>query len=199
MWEFSSQVLGAGNVLKFSLFEGDRRVSFSEAIALWRENGEFRWHFSQQMADAPFAGFFWELPPVNRNAIECPCEWVLVNSPQLANIEPNPAPFARYWAQSQKDKPVISFPNLGGDALLIVPCPGVELAAYPHLATFVRHAPRAQIHALWQTLGEQLECRLQERPIWVSTSGLGVHWLHLRLDSRPKYYTFVPYKQFGDR
>ncbi len=28
----------------------------------------------------------------------------------------------------------------------------------------------------------------------VSTNGLGVAWLHVRLDTRPKYYTFQPYR-----
>jgi len=32
------------------------------------------------------------------------------------------------------------------------------------------------------------------RRTWLSTSGLGVGWLHVRLDSRPKYYTYEPYK-----
>ena len=32
---------------------------------------------------------------------------------------------------------------------------------------------------------------LEEQPkVWLSTSGLGVYWLHVRLDSRPKYYQF---------
>ena len=31
-------------------------------------------------------------------------------------------------------------------------------------------------------------------PLWVSTSGAGVYWLHLRLDSFPKYYTHAPYR-----
>jgi hypothetical protein len=28
------------------------------------------------------------------------------------------------------------------------------------------------------------------KPVWFSTSGMGVAWLHFRLDERPKYYTF---------
>lgn len=31
--------------------------------------------------------------------------------------------------------------------------------------------------------------------LWCSTSGLGVYWLHIRLDQYPKYYTYRPYKQ----
>lgn len=33
------------------------------------------------------------------------------------------------------------------------------------------------------------------RAVWFSTSGLGIAWLHFRLDSTPKYYSFAPYKQ----
>jgi hypothetical protein len=28
------------------------------------------------------------------------------------------------------------------------------------------------------------------KPVWFSTSGMGVAWLHFRLDQRPKYYTY---------
>ncbi len=28
------------------------------------------------------------------------------------------------------------------------------------------------------------------KPVWFSTSGMGVAWLHFRLDKRPKYYTY---------
>jgi hypothetical protein len=40
--------------------------------------------------------------------------------------------------------------------------------------------------------------KLKERPtekIWMSTCGTGVYWLHLRLDSKPKYYTYAPYRE----
>ena len=30
-------------------------------------------------------------------------------------------------------------------------------------------------------------------PVWMSTSGAGVSWLHIRLDSRPKYYQYRPF------
>jgi hypothetical protein len=32
-------------------------------------------------------------------------------------------------------------------------------------------------------------------PVWLSTSGLGIYWLHFRLDTVPKYYTYAPYKR----
>ena len=33
-----------------------------------------------------------------------------------------------------------------------------------------------------------IESKKPDQKLWVSTSGLGVFWLHLRLDSYPKYY-----------
>jgi len=33
-----------------------------------------------------------------------------------------------------------------------------------------------------------------EAYFWLSTSGLGIAWLHVRLDERPKYYTHAPYR-----
>jgi hypothetical protein len=42
------------------------------------------------------------------------------------------------------------FPNLGGDAIMVVPCPFTSPSAYGHLAAFVRQAPEAQWHALWR-------------------------------------------------
>jgi hypothetical protein len=43
--------------------------------------------------------------------------------------------------------------------------------------------------------GAAVAARLSARPLWLSTSGLGVAWLHVRLDSRPKYYSYAPYRR----
>jgi hypothetical protein len=37
--------------------------------------------------------------------------------------------------------------------------------------------------------------QLGEQPLWLSTAGTGIFWLHVRLDSRPKYYTYQPYRE----
>jgi len=34
----------------------------------------------------------------------------------------------------------------------------------------------------------------QPVPTWLSTAGGGVAWLHVRLDTRPKYYRYNPYR-----
>lgn len=65
--------------------------------------------------------------------------------------------------------------------------------AFAYLAAFSRSAPLAQQHDFWQRVGLAVVNGVGELPSWASTSGLGVYWLHVRLDARPKYYTFRPY------
>ena len=70
-----------------------------------------------------------------------------------------------------------------------------------HFASFLRGGSREQTHELLRAVGAAVDARMSEvddgaRPLWVSTSGSGVSWLHVRLDERPKYYTFQPYARW---
>jgi len=40
-----------------------------------------------------------------------------------------------------------------------------------------------------------MQSRIGDRVVWLSTAGAGVPWLHVRLDDRPKYYHYGPYRQ----
>jgi hypothetical protein len=96
---------------------------------------------------------------------------------------------------------VASFTNLGGDATLVVPCPHPSAPrGYAHLAVFLRDAPKSQRVRFWAALAERVTDELAARgahvPLWTSTSGLGVYWLHVRLDSRPKYYQYQPFTRW---
>lgn len=66
--------------------------------------------------------------------------------------------------------------------------------AYVHLANFIRMAEEEQRRALWQSLALALKTWVPQRKTWLSTSGLGISWLHVRLDQRPKYYYHKAYK-----
>ena len=100
------------------------------------------------------------------------------------------AAFSDYFSNHS----VVTFDNLGRNAVLVVPCPVGDLAAYGHLVSFTRGAPEAQQHELWQAVGSAMQSRLGNNPVWLSTAGMGVSWLHVRLDDRPKYYGYQPYK-----
>ena len=192
MWESQTKLLNSDRISQISIFKSDRQITYSEVIELWQQDESFRSFFISLLVAAPFKAYFWETPPVTTSTIERVFEFVLVNSPQLARVQPEPGDFRQYFKSASQE--IVTFPNLGRDALLIVPCPIAEISIYPHIASFVRQAPESQKHLLWQIVGRELKQKLNQQPIWVSTSGLGVSWLHVRLDSYPKYYCYEPYK-----
>ncbi len=183
-------------VRKLTLFSDGAAMSYAAVIESWRQDEDFNAYFSDLLAAAPFAAFFWETPPVTAYTASRAFECVLVDSPALARLTAEPAAFARPFAAAPEDE-VVAFENLGRDAWLVAPRPLPEAGDYPHLAAFLRAAPARQKAAIWRRTGEAVTRLLSERPLWISTSGLGVAWLHLRLDTRPKYYVHAPYRSFA--
>ncbi len=114
----------------------------------------------------------------------------MIDAPILDNMCPDTGAFRSYFAGDD----VATFRNLGGDAILIAPSCADSSCSYPHLAAFLRKAPDQQVRKLWRSVGQAVCGALSDQPIWISTSGLGVAWLHIRLDSSPKYYQHQPYK-----
>jgi hypothetical protein len=172
----------------------NRPVKFSDVLRRWQDDPVFRAFFIAVLADAPFSAFRWETPPITTASAGRPFEFVLLDSPELAS-QPDPNAFAEHLGDSAGSKDVVSFPNLNNDAILVVPCPRGPLSAYGHIAAFVRKAPDAQKHALWRVVGEAMQRRLGLAPVWLSTAGAGVPWLHVRLDQRPKYYGHAQYRE----
>ena len=193
IWGSETEVLDGGRVRKVTLFGEGAVLSYAEVVENWRRDAAFKTFFSNLLAAAPYPAFFWETPPVTRSSLGRAFECVLVDSPALARMTAAPNAFSQPFAAAPEDE-VAAFENLGGDAWLVAPRPLPEAADYPHLAAFLRAAPVRQQAALWRRTAEGLVRRLSERPLWVSTSGLGVAWLHVRLDSRAKYYVYQPYR-----
>ncbi len=177
--------------------EPDLFLNWEQVGSLWQNDEDFRNLTTLALAQSPFPAFFWETPQITQSRKLQPWECVLVNAPALDNIVANPAPFSQQLGSQVPGTEICLFPNLGGDALLVVPCLVGPPTIYPHIATFVRNAPPSQAHSLWEQLGHSISQHLEQAndsPLWVSTSGLGVSWLHIRLDSFPKYYTHRPYR-----
>lgn len=226
--------------------------------------------FNAVLANAPYEAFYWETKPVRgiMSASLQEMEFVIVDAPALvhsARNTPDEQAFAEHFRMNNNNNHnlnqdgVVVFPNLGRDALLIVPTnqyddtPSNEssdattitaetavkskvssasstssstkttnatIRAYSDLAMFARHGPINQIIAIWQRVAVEYQNQWQSSTkinkknknqtlkqkgtledeqqapavVWLSTCGTGVAWLHIRLDSRPKYYTYTPYK-----
>ena len=121
-------------------------------------------------------------------------EFVIHNIPKSSSL-PDHNTFAEYFNTETAPEGIVTFDNLGGDALLVVPSPYRESANYSGLAEFFSEAPISQQRELWRELGRHIKLRLSDQPMWLSVAAGGITWLHLRLDSSPKYYRFQPYTE----
>lgn len=186
--------LEEGRVLRFRLRCNGEAMSWHSVIAHWQGDRRFRDFFISLLANAPFPAFFWETPRLTQEDLDIEFEYVLVESDRLIGVGPDRNAFASHFDNATPGTTVTRFTNLGGDAMLVAPCPRGPITAYSQIANFAREAPVEQQHELWNLVGKTLEERVARTPVWLNTSGLGIYWLHVRLDSMPKYYTYLPYR-----
>lgn len=189
-WAVSEEPL-AGRTTRLT-FHAQQVLSYADVISLLADDASFRSLLARTLAGSSYSAFFWEAPPVTSQSLSRPFECVLVEGAALAQLRPDLSPFSAHF-RDQPDQHAIGFPNLSGDAFLVVPTPSAAMTCYTHLACFIRSAPAAQVDAFWRLVGSSMRQRVSSAPIWLSTAGMGVSWLHFRLDSRPKYYRHAPY------
>lgn len=189
MWSLETQSLEPG-IIAAVVLKGTERMTFAEVISLWRDDETFLAEWVAQLAAIPFDAYCLETPPLTKAMLSRPFECVFVDSPVLATLEADAQPFQEHFRKSRAS---VAFPSLGKDALLVAPSPVSDATCYTHLACFVRTAAKEETDQLWRTVAQALADRLADTPIWLSTAGLGVSWLHVRLDTRPKYYRHRAY------
>ena len=194
MWQCDAEPLARGRVQRYVPRRDGSALRYRDVMRYWQDDASFRTFFISLLMMSKFAGYRWETPPVTSSTIDREFEFVLLDAPELAR-PPDERAFAQQFETATAGQSVVTFPNLGNDAVLLVPCPAGPAAAYVHLASFVRSAPSAQVHELWRSVGAAMEARLSAAPTWLSTAGMGVAWLHVRIDSRPKYYGYAPYRE----
>lgn len=178
------------NGRRFNISCDDQPLPFRSYFNLLESNEEFASWYTELLREAGYEAFFWEHPPVRESTADQATEFVLLESAALAGLRPDPRAFDSYFGA---DNEIVSFRSLGGDALLIAPSPCEPPAVCAHLAVFLRQAPNASVTSLWRETGKLMRESLGENNTWLSTSGLGVSWLHIRLDSYPKYYQHRAY------
>jgi len=194
IWKARRQVIDCNCGEAIGIAAGQRALSVADAIAGWRDNEAFRDFFIAELATTGYPAFFWELPPVKHASLSNPFECAVIRGDALARMHADDSDFTEHFDATSDS--VVVFRNLGGDALLIAPRRASDADCYGHIAAFVRSAPREQQHALFRCLALETDKMLRAgRRFWISTSGLGVPWIHLRLDSYPKYYQYRPYAE----
>lgn len=167
---------------------------------------------SDIIAYSPYASVLFEIPGTTlQSSSSDQFEFAIINQPALqrfAESMPDKMAFDEHFntcKKNEKDKTVCSFANLGGDAKLVSPLPqsNIDDKSYAHLAIFIRnaHRNRDQVTEFWKLAASTYINVLKQKnevdkdaKTWFSTNGMGVSWLHLRIDNRPKYYSYNPFK-----
>ena len=150
--------------------------------------------FGACLAALPWRAFFWECPALTVATLSDPFECVALEASSLLRQVAAPEAFREHLETATPGSLVAVFRNLGGDAVLVVPTDVDHRRAYPHLGAFLRAAPSEQIAAFFSAVAREGLRLCSEGPVWLSTAGSGVAWLHGRVDSWPKYYHHVPYR-----
>ena len=183
---------------RYELTENGALLSYSRVLDLLAHSEQFRSYFTQLIAACPSGGFRWETPPVTTSTIARQFQFVIVDTPEFITRRVDEYAFQEHFVDDGVNQGVVTFKNIGGDASLIVPSPHaetkVDTEVYGHLGAFIRGAPEKQIDAFWRVVGIAVTKSLGNSPIWLSSAGGGVAWLHMRLDSAPKYYSYLPFK-----
>lgn len=177
-----------GEPARWAVIAAGERIAHRRWIAALGDDASARAALNDVLRAAPWPAYLWETPVLAPDDDATLSEMALTPRPALLRAS-DPAPFA---AAFRGVSPVVTFANLGGDAVLVAPHPA-HAGDAPHLAAFVRSAPPAVVDALWIAVARAAAaCRA---PVWLSTSGLAVPWLHVRLDRTPKYYAHRAYAQ----
>lgn len=187
MWKVKLDIITA-DTIKVFIQQDNRILTYQQVIKLWKTNTSFIDFFITILKNIDFQAYFWETPVLTTKSQAFQC--VFIESQALAQMSMDMVSFQQYFLL---DKWVVSFENLRKDATLVTPCP-YQKNNYTHLKLFSQFAPKIQQYILWQQIAILLENNIT-RPIWLNTSGLGVGWLHVRLDLKPKYYKFLEYRK----
>lgn len=120
---------------------------------------------------------------------------MVTKNEELDNINQNYAEYQKYIDENLGSY-VASFSSLHKNATLIIPILQNEVSNFKNLKEFTNNSSLEQWEALWQKVSEKMEESLLNAngaSRWLSTSGLNVHYLHVRINNSPKHYCYEEY------
>ena len=169
-------------------------LSFDDGLALMKWNETFLDFLTALLTSCEMDGFVWELPAISDRTLDRQFEFVLIDTGQPYHKEADTTAFRAQLGGADAPNGFAVFGNLGGDATLIAPLATQDLD-FRDLLHFMQSADADLRRQFWKTLAATVTTNLSSEPLWISVSGAGVAWLHVRLDRQPKYYLYAPYRE----
>ena len=156
-------------------------MKWSEVLSQW-ESGNYR-----KIPSNIKSPYFWRTSVLNsKRDLEYKEEFL--EDERLLNKKQGVKPFSEYLDKNKDEKYAISFPNLSGDTTLVIPIPR-KSKKFTNLFHFMNKASEIQKRELWKKVALEANKMLKNNEnIWISTHGLEVNYLHVRICNNPKYY-----------
>jgi len=191
--KYSIEIKGQNeHAVRFKLKKGEQYLNFKEVFELWSTNSEFVEFYKNKLIQFDYQAFYWEHPALTEEFLERRYECILQRSKKLENLPVNENAFKNFI---YKQEQVVDIMNLGKNARLVIPTKKTDKEIYNHFGKFIRQASREQIIEVFRRLGEKITEEIEKQElIWLNTAGLGVIWVHIRMDTKPKYYKTKKYK-----
>jgi hypothetical protein len=175
----------------------NKRITYKEFLEELKNGNQLLDDFISTLKDGTsYDQYFFESIPVSKSTQDKEYEFVLVKSGSL-DRPATPNTFQSHYTDHCLS---VKFLSLGGDTTLISPCPPDDdgsLQTYVHLAPFVKNGPGDKVKDALKRASGAMQDKLSQTSSnwWWSTAGGAVAWLHIRIDPRPKYYNYGPYKR----
>ena len=93
------------------------------------------------------------------------------------------------YIKKSKNKYVTSFYNLSKSAILVIPIPKKN-KNFCTLNEFCKNASITHQIKFWKKVASEIKkYKKNNEKVYLSTHGLGIPYLHIRIENTPKYYT----------
>ncbi len=192
-FEAISTELNNGNIQVYKIKHGNKSLTYNQVLDYWETDIGFADFYISIFRKCGYYSYVWESPPLSSTSLDQEYEFVIINAP-ISSDNPDSKTYKPYFSLKENDG-IVCFPNLGNDALLIVPSPVRKYSNYSNLANFFKEATREQQRSIWKVTARKIKENLSDKPTWVSVAGGGISWLHIRLDTIPKYYRYLKYTE----
>lgn len=164
-------------------FNCTTKIFFEKLIS--SEN--FRNEIINIFIDSQFTDVFWEFPQYSANTSNNLAEFMLIESFPFGQADSSS--FAEHL-KNKEDNQVVIFKNLSGDTKLIaINSHNTGNQTFCHIMEFMKKTSYENKHNLLIKIGKEMIIYTNStKPVYLSTHGHGVPWLHVRICSKPKYY-----------
>ena len=154
-------------------------ITWKDKLKEWKKN-------PLKYPDNLTKAFFWQtkcITSLKDNYVE-----EFIENKRLDIMEENSSFYSNY-IKSSTNKYATSFYNLSKTSILIIPIPrtGKKFTTLKH---FIDNASLEHQKKFWKYVSKEIKSFLKQYgQVCISTHGLGVPYLHIRLDQTPKYYS----------